>query len=139
MGNRISKNAQEMRCRALEIYNRIFHMGNLIGLVAGQWRQNYEPDYLPTKTHEATAAGSKDHTIRKALFYETEHCSLGKNMATGVITPQRIFGQLPSDLQYIPCFLSSCEKIQLTAKNFVLSLGCNAGSWGHHRHIRDSK
>lgn len=66
MGNRISKNAQEMICRALEIYNRIFHMGNLLGLVAGQWRQHYEPDYLPTKSHEATAAESKEHTIRKA-------------------------------------------------------------------------
>lgn len=113
-----------MKCRAQEIYNRIFHKGNLIGLVAGQWRQHYEPDYLPTKSHEATAARNKDHTIRKALFYETEHCSLGKHVATGVIPPQSIlvFGHLPSDLQYIPCFHSSCEKIQLTATNFVLSL-----------------
>lgn len=54
-----------MRCRAQEIYNSLFHKGNLIGLVADQSRQCYDPDCLPAKSHEATAAGSKDHTIRK--------------------------------------------------------------------------
>ena len=97
-----------MRCRAQEIHNSLFHRGNLIGLVAGQWRQCYEPDYLPTKSHEATAAGRKDHTIRKALLYEPRLCSLGKYLGTGVKPPQGISEHLPSDLQYIPCFLGSC-------------------------------
>lgn len=79
-----------MRCRAQEIYDSIFHRGYLIGLVAGQQRQYYEPVYLPTKSHEATAAGRKDHTIRKALLYEPWLCSLGECLGAGVRPPEGI-------------------------------------------------
>ena len=84
-----------MRCRAQEIYDSIFHRGNLIGLVAGQQRQYYEPVYLPTKSHEATAAGRKDHTIRKALLYEPWLCSLGECLGAGVDHP-RAFALRPA-------------------------------------------
>lgn len=98
-----------MRHGAQEIHGNLFYRGNLIGPVAGQWRQCYKLDYLPTKSHEATAAGSKDDTIRKALLYKPQLCSLAKYSGASLRPPQRTFGHLPSDLRYKPCFLGSNE------------------------------
>jgi len=122
-----------MRCRAQEIYDSIFHRGYLIGLVAGQQRQYYEPVYLPTKSHEATAAGRKDHTIRKALLYEPWLCSLGECLGAGVRPPEGICLETCS-IYHV--FLAVVGKTQLAAKKLCSFSSWNVPAfWGHHRLI----
>lgn len=131
-----------MRCSTQEIHDSLFHRGNLIGLVASQQRQYYEPDYLPMKSHEATAAGRKDHTIRKALLQEFQPCSLGVYLGAGVRPAQGIFGHWPSYpavYTMFSCQLSVKYNWQPKKTLFNLFLDCTSAFWRHHRHICDSK